>query len=70
MQTMALPTVGLGELDAEFADLLPQRETLCQFGCVNVANVVGVNIALAINAASINGTANAVAVQYLASLQH
>ena len=45
--------------------LLPRRETLCLFACTNVVNVVGVNIAIAVNAASINASANALAMQYL-----
>ena len=45
----------------------PRRETLCYFGCVNVSNVVGVNFAIAVNAATIDSHANALAVQYLAS---
>ncbi|HET7725668.1 MAG TPA: hypothetical protein VFK68_13600 [Propionibacteriaceae bacterium] len=63
-----LPEVGTAELDAATAQLLPTRETLsCYVGCVNVTNVVGVNLAIAVNAASINASANAIAAQYLAS---
>ena len=37
---------------------LPRRETLsCQFACVNVANVIGVNLAISVNAATINSQA-------------
>jgi hypothetical protein len=64
------PVIGFDELEAQDAHLLPRRETLCYFGCVNVTNVVGVNLAIAINAATINGQANAVAMQYLVSAQH
>lgn len=53
------------ELDGECAELLPRRDTLCYVGCVNVTTVVGVNLAFAINAASVNATANAFAGQYL-----
>lgn len=64
------PRIDLAELDAEAAVVLPRRETLsCQFACVNVTNVVGVNFAIAINAASINAEANALALQYLTSVQ-
>ena len=49
--------------------LLPRRETLCYFACTNVVNIVGVNIALAVNAASINAQANAMASQYLTAAQ-
>jgi hypothetical protein len=60
-----LPALALDELQSESAQLLPRRETLCQFGCVNVTNVVGVNLAIAVNAASIGADASAVAQQYL-----
>ena len=62
--------IAMAQLDAETATPLPRRETLsCQFACVNVTNVVGVNLALAINAATINSQAQALALQYLASTQ-
>lgn len=55
------------ELDAQAAELLPSRETL--FVNVNVSPVIGVNLAFAINAASIGAEANALAAQQLHSLQ-
>ena len=64
------PVIGFDELSLQEAQLLPRRETLCLFGCVNVSNVVGVNVAIAVNAATINSQANALALQYLASAQH
>jgi len=67
---MSRPVIGLDELTRQDAQLLPRRETLCYFGCVNVSNVVGVNIAIAVNAGTINSHANALAMQYLASAQH
>jgi hypothetical protein len=70
MPTASLPTLLPHELDAARAELLPRRETLCYFGCVNVVNVVGVNVSIAVNAASINASANAIAQQYLAAAQH
>ena len=64
------PELAMADLDAETATPLPRRETLsCQFACVNVTNVVGVNLALAVNAATIDSQANALAMQYLASVQ-
>jgi hypothetical protein len=64
-----LPEVRAADLDAATAQLLPARETLsCYLGCVNVTNVVGVNLAIAVNAATINSQANAIAAQYLTSL--
>lgn len=57
------------EIEGQSVQLLPRRETLCYFACTNVVNVVGVNIALAVNAASINAQANAMASQYLTAAQ-
>ncbi len=62
-----LPVLQLHDLERESAQLLPRRDTLCRFGCVNVSNVIGVNLAIAINAASINASAHATAQQALAS---
>ena len=59
--------VTAGELDAQFVELLPQRETLWS---VNVVNVIGVNISLALNAASVNATAATIANQELSGLVH
>ena len=65
---MIRPEVSTADLDAQMAVALPRRETLsCYFACVNV--VAGVNLALAINAATINSQANALAMQYLAGVQ-
>lgn len=55
------------ELDAQSFELLPARETL--LFDVNIANVVAVNLALAINAASIGASATAMAQQQLVSFQ-
>jgi hypothetical protein len=70
MGATSLPTLRVEELDAESAALLPRRETLCQFACVNLVNVVGVNVAIAVNAATINSSAHAVALQHLHAAQH
>ncbi len=59
------PVLQRNELDDEAAQLLPNRETLCQFACTNLVNVVGVNVSLAVNAATIGSSANALATQYL-----
>ncbi len=64
------PVLTIADLDDEAASALPRRETMsCQVACVNVANVVGVNLAISVNAATINSQANALAMQYLASVQ-
>ena len=66
---MPRPEMTLAELETQAAVPLPRRETLsCQFACVNVSNVVGVNLAIAINAATINSQANAFAMQYLSTV--
>jgi len=62
------PLVHVADLDAEVAVPLPRRQTMCFIGCVNVSPVVGVNLAIAVNAATINSQANALAMQYLASV--
>jgi hypothetical protein len=54
------------ELAAQTTELLPARETLLT---INVANVIGVNIALAINAASVGTSASALAGQQLTAFQ-
>ncbi len=63
-----LPALRLEELDSETASLLPARQTLCQFACTNVVNLVGVDVALAINAATISSSADALAQQYITSV--
>lgn len=62
-QTRAL---GPCELMAASGDLVPQRETLA---LLNIANVVSVNLAIAINAASIDASAHATAGQLIAAGQ-
>jgi len=54
------------ELDRQAVELLPSRDTLA---LINITNIVAVNIALAVNAASINATANAAALQYIGPSQ-
>jgi len=58
------PTLRAEELDAQSIELLPSRETLWS---INVVNVVGVNIALSINAASLQASAAAIASQQLSA---
>lgn len=61
MQEMC--AISEAELLATDGELVPQRETLA---LVNLANLVSVNIALAVNAATINSQANAWAGQLVA----
>jgi hypothetical protein len=62
--------LSVAELDAQPLDLLPAKETMWALFNVNVAPVVGVNISMAINAASIGATASSVAGQQITALQH
>jgi hypothetical protein len=63
-------TMSLESLDAETAELLPARETLHVSFDINVAPVIGVNLAFAINAATINSVASAGAWQELVAIQY
>jgi hypothetical protein len=56
-------------LDAETAELLPRRETLYLDFNIDVSPVIGVNIAMAINAATIGSVANAGAWQDMVSVK-
>jgi hypothetical protein len=69
MRTEPSPAWDGAELELEEAVLLPPRETMCAFACTNVVNVVGVNVSIAVNAASINAEATALAQQYLGAAQ-
>ena len=55
------------DLAEQYGELLPQRAALA---LVNIANITAVNIALAINAATINSQANAFAGQAIFAAQH
>lgn len=55
------------ELDEQQLEMLPSRDTMA---LINITNIIGVNLAIAVNAASINASANATAMQYLGSWQH
>lgn len=59
--------VTLAELDEQQIEMLPSRDTMA---LINITNIIGVNLAIAVNAASINASANATAMQYLGSWQH
>jgi len=63
------PVLTAEEIWGQTVQLLPRRETLCYFACTNVVNVVGLNIAIAVNAASINANAQALAMQYTTAVQ-
>jgi hypothetical protein len=55
------------ELDRATVELLPPREALA---LVNITNITAINLAIAVNAASINSTALALAAQNIAAVQH
>jgi hypothetical protein len=55
------------EIDGELSEMLPSRNTLWSIN-VSPTIIVGVNLALAINAASMGASATAMANQTLASL--
>ncbi|HEY5877329.1 MAG TPA: hypothetical protein VIU11_00370 [Nakamurella sp.] len=65
---MTTALVTLDELDGQQIELLPARQTMALIN-VNVAPVIGVNMAFAINAATINSSASAAANQVLTSVQ-
>ena len=58
--------ISMRELEATSVELLPDRETLALF---NFANVTAVNLAIAVNAATIGSAAVASATQQVAVLQ-
>ncbi|HEX3222484.1 MAG TPA: hypothetical protein VHR35_07945 [Nocardioides sp.] len=59
----------ISELDAEFIELLPARETLSG-GNYNWATVYASNSSLAMNAASFHSFANSTAAQTITVAQH
>ena len=59
---METPVVSDAELRSTSAELLPTREAL---SWINITTVAGVNIAIAVNAASAGAVTNAVALQGL-----
>lgn len=54
--------------DAEFVvELLPARETLCSISIGSPTIIVGLNFAIAVNAASLQADATALANQYISA---
>ncbi len=62
------PVLHVDELDRQYLELLPARETL--FFDINIAPVIGVNVALAVNAFTFGSNATAFAGQNLFAFQH
>ncbi|TCN41766.1 hypothetical protein EV644_104148 [Kribbella orskensis] len=54
------------EVANQSVDLLPAREALA---LVNITNITAINLAIAVNAATIGSTASAVALQHVAAFQ-
>jgi hypothetical protein len=67
MSMCSLPAIAPDELEAQAIDLLPDRDTMF-LPTINVTNVIGVNLSLAINAATVNAQATAFADQALGIL--
>jgi hypothetical protein len=63
----AVSGLTMEDLALQHGELLPQRAALA---LVNIVNITAVNIALAINAATINSQANAFAGQAIFAAQH
>jgi hypothetical protein len=61
---METPVVSDAELRSTSAELLPTREAL---SWINITTVAGVNISIAVNAASAGAIANAIALQSLSA---
>lgn len=60
---MAGPGWSVQEIDNQMLEVLPPRETL--FFDIDIVNVIGVNLAIAVNAASMDATTVALAFQQL-----
>lgn len=65
---MARTVLTTAALAAETAELLPGRETLLLDISVNASPVIGINLGMALNAATIGSVANAGAWQELVSV--
>jgi hypothetical protein len=62
-----LGSISRAEVANQSADLLPTREALA---LVNITNVTAINLAIAVNAATIGSTAAATALQNVVIFQH
>ncbi|HSK26902.1 MAG TPA: hypothetical protein VK894_08345 [Jiangellales bacterium] len=59
-------TISVEELRAESGELLPTRDAMA---LINITNITAVGIAISVNAASVNASANAMVGQALGSYQ-
>jgi hypothetical protein len=62
-----LAEISRREMDCQHAEVLPAREALSSL--VNITNITAVNVAIAVNAATIGSTAAATALQNVSSVQ-
>ena len=54
------------DVAGQSAELLPTREALA---LINITNITAVNLAIAVNAASVGSNATAIALQHVAAFQ-
>jgi hypothetical protein len=64
----ALREISRWEVECQHAEVLPAREALSSL--VNITNITAVNIAIAVNAATIGSSAAAAALQNVTSVQY
>jgi hypothetical protein len=62
-----LGRISRAEVASQSAELLPAREALA---LINITNITAVNVAIAVNAATVGSTAAANAMQHIAVFQH
>jgi hypothetical protein len=62
----ALAEISRWEVECQRVEVLPEREALSSL--VNINNITAVNIAIAVNAATIGSTAAAAAMQHVTSI--
>jgi hypothetical protein len=63
----ALAEISRREIERQRVEVLPAREALSSL--VNITNITAVNVAIAVNAATIGSTAAATALQSVSSFQ-
>ena len=56
------------EVECQRAEVLPAREALSSL--VNITTITAINLAIAVNAATVGSTAAAAALQNVTSIQH
>lgn len=64
-----MSVIECSELSDQSGELLPARDTLAMFS-ITIAPVTAVNVAIAVNAATVNSTAQALAGQWITTTLH